>query len=79
MHQFLALLRQVRSHFTLEEDCTATGPLNFFGYQMRINLEQGFPLVTTKKLHLRSIIHELLCHGGSNGDVMLNFYYGESA
>ena len=79
MYQFLALLRQVRDHFTLKEDCNATGPLNFFGYHMRINLDQGFPLVTTKKLHLRSITHELLCHGGSDGDGMLNFYYREAA
>lgn len=58
MHQFLALLRQVRDDFILKEDCTATGPLNFFGYQMRTNLDQGIPLVTTKKLHLRSINYE---------------------
>jgi len=60
MHQFLALMRQVRDHGTLKEDRTGTGTRSLFGYQMRFDLARGFPLVTTKKLHLRSIIHELL-------------------
>ncbi len=60
MHQFLALMRQVRDHGTLKEDRTGTGTRSLFGYQMRFDLARGFPLVTTKKLHLRSIIYELL-------------------
>ncbi|MCH8060226.1 MAG: thymidylate synthase [Proteobacteria bacterium] len=60
MHQYLALMRDVRENGTRKQDRTGTGTLSLFGYQMRFDLSQGFPLVTTKKLHLRSIIHELL-------------------
>ncbi len=60
MHQYLSLMREVREHGTRKEDRTGTGTLSKFGHQMRFDLSEGFPLITTKKLHLRSIIHELL-------------------
>jgi thymidylate synthase len=53
-------MRHVLAHGTRKDDRTATGTLSVFGYQMRFDLAQGFPLVTTKKLHVRSIVHELL-------------------
>ena len=68
MKQYLDMMRHVRDTGAVKEDRTGTGTRSVFGYQMRFDLSQGFPMVTTKKLHLRSIIHELLwfLRGDSN-------------
>lgn len=71
MHQYLELLKYTKNTGTIKEDRTGTGTLSIFGYQMRFNLDNGFPCLTTKKLHLRSIIYELLWF--LNGDTNIKY------
>ena len=60
MRQYLEFMRHVKEHGAVKTDRTGTGTLSVFGYQMRFTLQEGFPLLTTKKVHLKSIVHELL-------------------
>jgi thymidylate synthase len=71
LQQYLDLMRHVRDHGTRKDDRTGTGTLSLFGHQMRFDLARGFPMVTTKKLHTRSIIHELLWF--LNGDTNIGY------
>jgi len=75
MHQYLDFMRHVRDHGVRKPDRTGTGTLSVFGHQMRFDLAEGFPLVTTKKVHTRSIIVELLWF--LRGDTNVQFLHDQ--
>ena len=74
MRQYEDFMRHVFEHGVVKADRTGTGTRSWFGYQMRFDLGEGFPLITTKKLHLRSIIHELLWFLQGSSNVKYQYY-----
>lgn len=76
MKQYLDLMKRVLEEGTSKADRTGTGTISIFGHQMRFNLQDGFPLVTTKRCHIRSIIHELLWF--LNGDTNIQYLHDNS-
>jgi thymidylate synthase len=76
MQQYLSLVRTILDHGTPKSDRTGTGTLSIFGHQMRFDLPDGFPMLTTKKLHLKSIIHELLWFIGGDTNIKYLKHHG---